>query len=91
MSRVGDLMHEVINSDFAMAKTDPLRNTRPVSEHGVRSGFGFESTWPAFAINWMTTEWELHIARYEMGARQDYGSAREVDARTSPVGPAAVA
>jgi hypothetical protein len=28
-----------------------------VSEHGVRSGFGFESTWPAFAINWMT-EWE---------------------------------
>ncbi len=55
--RVGDLMTEVVNADFAMAKTDPLRNTRPASERGVRSGFGFESTWPAFAINWMT-EWE---------------------------------
>jgi hypothetical protein len=55
--RTGDLLHEVVNADYTMAKVDPLRNVRAQSPSGVRSGFGFESTWPAFAINWMT-EWE---------------------------------
>ncbi len=55
--RTGDLMKEVVNADYTMAKVDPLRNVRAQSPSGVRSGFGFESTWPAFAINWMT-EWE---------------------------------
>ena len=55
--RMGDLLHEVVNADFATAAVDPLRNVRPASTYPMRSGFGFESTWPAFAINWMT-EWE---------------------------------
>ncbi len=55
--RMGDLMHEVVNVDFAAAAVDPLRDVRPASTYPMRSGFGFESTWPAFAINWMT-EWE---------------------------------
>jgi hypothetical protein len=55
--RMGDLLHEVVNADFTAAAVDPLRNVRPASAYPMHSGFGFESTWPAFAINWMT-EWE---------------------------------
>lgn len=55
--RMGDLLHEVVNADFAAAAVDPLRDVRPASAYAMHSGFGFESTWPAFAINWMT-EWE---------------------------------
>jgi hypothetical protein len=52
--RTGDLMHEVVNADFAAAAVDPLRDVRAASAYPMHSGFGFESTWPAFAINWMT-------------------------------------
>ncbi len=55
--RTGDLMHEVVDADIAAAAVDPLRDVRAASTYPMRSGFGFESTWPAFAINWMT-EWE---------------------------------
>jgi hypothetical protein len=55
--RTGDLLHEVVDADFSAAAVDPLRDVRPASTYPMRSGFGFESTWPAFAINWMT-EWE---------------------------------
>ncbi len=52
--RMGDLLHEVVNADFAAAAVDPLRDVRAASAYPMHSGFGFESTWPAFAINWMT-------------------------------------
>ena len=56
--RTGDLMHQVINSDFKATEIDPMRLasplTKPLPYPGrVRGG----PDWLAFAGNWMT-EWE---------------------------------
>lgn len=53
--RVGDLMHDVANSDYALVEIDPLRKILPRGQYPthIRSG----PDWLAAAGNWMT-EWE---------------------------------
>jgi hypothetical protein len=57
--RTGDLMREVVNSDFATVALDPMRLARPLKEnekqYPTRTRLGPD--WIAFVGNWMT-EWE---------------------------------
>jgi YetA-like protein len=57
--RTGDLMREVVNSDFTALTLDPMRLAQPITEaekkYPARIRVGPD--WLAFVSNWMT-EWE---------------------------------
>jgi hypothetical protein len=53
--RTGDLMHEVVNADYALVGMDPLRKILPKSAYPTHIRTGPD--WLAVAGNWMT-EWE---------------------------------
>lgn len=53
--RTGDLMHEVVNADFALVEVDPLRKILKPTQYPTHARSGPD--WLACAGNWMT-EWE---------------------------------
>jgi hypothetical protein len=62
--RIGDIMDEVKDSDFATVNLDPMRAYFPKDEHPTHIRVGPD--WAAFSSNWMT-RWE----RYEDKAYRD--------------------
>ncbi|HWA09812.1 MAG TPA: Tat pathway signal sequence domain protein [Opitutaceae bacterium] len=53
--RTGDLMHEVVNADYALVEVDPLRKILKPTQYPTHARSGPD--WLACAGNWMT-EWE---------------------------------
>nr|WP_248927763.1 hypothetical protein [Paenibacillus hamazuiensis] len=53
--RIGDIMNEVVDSDFTTVHLDPMRSYYPKDEFPTHARIGPD--WAAFSSNWMT-RWE---------------------------------